>query len=197
MRSFPCTACPPLPPDMQTSLASSIESHVSVPVQQVTACLPNALVLIAMGNLRYQEKKENYVGRGNSPCIKKRKEKNRVDRDNSPYINYGKGDTLAQRTVSPFYHEATKQKVLMGIWRVTRSTWPKNLAVKSYIVSNSTPSGNKLVGIHKRMGMKSVSKVNGTLVVKSHQMDSIMEKTEGDADQSKATCIKARSHAHM
>eukprot|EP00983_Pelagomonas_calceolata_P039226 1137083-Pelagomonas_calceolata.AAC.1 len=72
-----------------------------------------------------------------------------------------------RRAVSPLNHKATKQKVLMGIWRVSGSSWPQNLAVGSGIAFNSTPSGNKLVGIHNRMGMEYTSKFNGTLVVKS------------------------------
>eukprot|EP00983_Pelagomonas_calceolata_P083741 1156224-Pelagomonas_calceolata.AAC.2 len=55
----------------------------------------------------------------------------------------------------------------MGIWRVPRSTQLQNLAVRSIIVFNSTPSGNKLVGIRNKMDMKFASKFNGTLVVKS------------------------------
>eukprot|EP00983_Pelagomonas_calceolata_P050709 1142093-Pelagomonas_calceolata.AAC.1 len=35
------------------------------------------------------------------------------------------------------------------------------------IVFNSAPSGNKLVGVHNRMGMKLASKFNGMLMVKS------------------------------
>eukprot|EP00983_Pelagomonas_calceolata_P079745 1154839-Pelagomonas_calceolata.AAC.1 len=38
---------------------------------------------------------------------------------------------------------------------------------RSITVVNSTPSGNKLVDILYKMSMKSVSKSNGTLVVKS------------------------------
>eukprot|EP00983_Pelagomonas_calceolata_P073454 1152141-Pelagomonas_calceolata.AAC.1 len=41
------------------------------------------------------------------------------------------------------------------------------MAVRSIIVFNSTPSDNKLVGIHNRMGMKFASKFIGALVVKS------------------------------
>eukprot|EP00983_Pelagomonas_calceolata_P011241 361459-Pelagomonas_calceolata.AAC.1 len=41
------------------------------------------------------------------------------------------------------------------------------MAEGSITVINSTPSGNKLVGITYRMGLKSVSKFNGTLVDKS------------------------------
>eukprot|EP00983_Pelagomonas_calceolata_P012933 412984-Pelagomonas_calceolata.AAC.1 len=57
----------------------------------------------------------------------------------------------------------------MGIWRVIGSTRLHNLrlAARSIIVSNSTPSGSKLVGIYDRMGMKFVSKFIGALVVKS------------------------------
>eukprot|EP00983_Pelagomonas_calceolata_P038182 1136701-Pelagomonas_calceolata.AAC.1 len=55
----------------------------------------------------------------------------------------------------------------MGIWRVSGSTWPQHLAVRSMIVFDSTPSGNKLVGIHNRMGMKFPSKFSGPLMVKS------------------------------
>eukprot|EP00983_Pelagomonas_calceolata_P040646 1137708-Pelagomonas_calceolata.AAC.2 len=41
------------------------------------------------------------------------------------------------------------------------------MAARGITVINSTPSGNKLVGILYRTGMKSVSKFNGTSVVKS------------------------------
>eukprot|EP00983_Pelagomonas_calceolata_P075213 1152901-Pelagomonas_calceolata.AAC.1 len=40
----------------------------------------------------------------------------------------------------PLHHKATKQKVLMGIWRVTGSTRLQKLPVRSIIVFNSTPS---------------------------------------------------------
>eukprot|EP00983_Pelagomonas_calceolata_P115587 1160217-Pelagomonas_calceolata.AAC.6 len=46
-------------------------------------------------------------------------------------------------------------------------TRPQNMAARSITFINSTFSGNKLVGILYRMGIKSVSKFNGTLVVKS------------------------------
>eukprot|EP00983_Pelagomonas_calceolata_P023959 754313-Pelagomonas_calceolata.AAC.3 len=46
----------------------------------------------------------------------------------------------------------------MGIWRLSGSTRLRNLAVRSIIAFNSTPSGNKLVGVHNRMGMKLASK---------------------------------------
>eukprot|EP00983_Pelagomonas_calceolata_P067202 1149401-Pelagomonas_calceolata.AAC.4 len=72
-----------------------------------------------------------------------------------------------RRAVSPLYHEATRQKTLMGIWRVTGSTRLQNLAVRGVCVFNSTPSGNKLVGIHNRTGMEFARKFNGMLVVKS------------------------------
>eukprot|EP00983_Pelagomonas_calceolata_P064047 1147953-Pelagomonas_calceolata.AAC.2 len=55
----------------------------------------------------------------------------------------------------------------MGIWRVIGSARLHNLAARSIPVFNSTPSGNKLVGIHDRMGMKFASKFIGGLVVKS------------------------------
>eukprot|EP00983_Pelagomonas_calceolata_P058955 1145712-Pelagomonas_calceolata.AAC.7 len=51
----------------------------------------------------------------------------------------------------------------MGIWRVSGGTRLHNLAARSIIVFNSTPNGNKLVGILYRMGMKSASKFNGTV----------------------------------
>eukprot|EP00983_Pelagomonas_calceolata_P030700 964210-Pelagomonas_calceolata.AAC.2 len=53
----------------------------------------------------------------------------------------------------------------MGIWRV-RSSWLQNLAVRSIDISNNTASGNKLVVICNRTGMKFVSKFNDTLMVK-------------------------------
>eukprot|EP00983_Pelagomonas_calceolata_P020310 641034-Pelagomonas_calceolata.AAC.1 len=55
----------------------------------------------------------------------------------------------------------------MGIWRVCGSTRFQNLAVRSMIVLNSMPSGNKLVGVHNRVGMKLASKFIGALMVKS------------------------------
>eukprot|EP00983_Pelagomonas_calceolata_P084082 1156293-Pelagomonas_calceolata.AAC.1 len=55
----------------------------------------------------------------------------------------------------------------MGIWKVSRSTRLQNLAARSMIVFNNTPSGNKLVGVHNRVGMKLASKFNDTLMVKS------------------------------
>eukprot|EP00983_Pelagomonas_calceolata_P040798 1137785-Pelagomonas_calceolata.AAC.5 len=53
-----------------------------------------------------------------------------------------------KRAVSPHRHKATKQRMLMGVWRVTGSTRLRNLAVRI----DSVPSGNTLVGAHKRMG---------------------------------------------
>eukprot|EP00983_Pelagomonas_calceolata_P032628 1023122-Pelagomonas_calceolata.AAC.3 len=50
----------------------------------------------------------------------------------------------------------------MGIWRVTGSIWLQNLAMINIVVFNTTPGGNKLVGIQNRMGMKFASKFNGT-----------------------------------
>eukprot|EP00983_Pelagomonas_calceolata_P038838 1136940-Pelagomonas_calceolata.AAC.1 len=58
----------------------------------------------------------------------------------------------------------------MGIWRVTGSTRLHNLAARSNLVFNSTPSGNKLVGIHNRMGMKFASKFIGALVGKFQRL---------------------------
>eukprot|EP00983_Pelagomonas_calceolata_P003987 129702-Pelagomonas_calceolata.AAC.1 len=55
----------------------------------------------------------------------------------------------------------------MGIWRVIGSTRLHNQATRSILVFNSTPSGNKLVGIHDRMGLEFASKFIGALVVKS------------------------------
>eukprot|EP00983_Pelagomonas_calceolata_P039397 1137170-Pelagomonas_calceolata.AAC.1 len=42
----------------------------------------------------------------------------------------------------------------MGIWRVTGSTQLQILAVRSICVFNCMSSGNKLVGILNRVGMK-------------------------------------------
>eukprot|EP00983_Pelagomonas_calceolata_P036030 1127557-Pelagomonas_calceolata.AAC.1 len=58
----------------------------------------------------------------------------------------------------------------MGIWRISGSTRLQNLAVRSMIVFNSTSSGNRLVGVHNRMGMKLASKFNGTLMVKLFEL---------------------------
>eukprot|EP00983_Pelagomonas_calceolata_P127668 1161429-Pelagomonas_calceolata.AAC.7 len=56
-----------------------------------------------------------------------------------------------RRAVSPLHHKAAKQKMPMGIWRVARSSWLQNLTVRNIFVFNSTPNGNKLVGIHHVM----------------------------------------------
>eukprot|EP00983_Pelagomonas_calceolata_P024443 770611-Pelagomonas_calceolata.AAC.1 len=56
----------------------------------------------------------------------------------------------------------------MGIWRVTGSTRLENLAVRSITVFHSTSSGNKLVCILNRMGMKFPSKFIGSLMVQSN-----------------------------
>eukprot|EP00983_Pelagomonas_calceolata_P095741 1158047-Pelagomonas_calceolata.AAC.2 len=66
------------------------------------------------------------------------------------------------RAVSLLHHKATEQEMLMGIWRVIGSTRLLSLAVRSILVFNSTPSGNKLVGVHNRMGVKLESKFSGT-----------------------------------
>eukprot|EP00983_Pelagomonas_calceolata_P047384 1140620-Pelagomonas_calceolata.AAC.13 len=60
----------------------------------------------------------------------------------------------------------------MGIWKVTGSNRLQGLAARRIIVFNSTPSGNKLVGIHNRMVIKFVSKSNCTLVVKVYNWNS-------------------------
>eukprot|EP00983_Pelagomonas_calceolata_P053482 1143307-Pelagomonas_calceolata.AAC.2 len=94
-----------------------------------------------------KEEKENCGGRGNSPYLR------------AATSIKEKGTHWLRRDVNPLHHKATKQKMLMGIWRVTGSTRVQNLAVRTphtrnIIVFNSTPSGNKLVGVHSRMGMQ-------------------------------------------
>eukprot|EP00983_Pelagomonas_calceolata_P033195 1039490-Pelagomonas_calceolata.AAC.1 len=107
------------------------------------------------GKLR--KEKENYVlrlvGRGNSPCI-----------------NQGEGDTLAQKTRESPPPRSCKKMILMHsppkipIWGSGGSLEaPGSMA----IIWLSTLSGDKLVGIHDKMGMKFASKFIGTLVVKS------------------------------
>eukprot|EP00983_Pelagomonas_calceolata_P124469 1161110-Pelagomonas_calceolata.AAC.1 len=55
----------------------------------------------------------------------------------------------------------------MGIWRVIGSTRLQNLTVRCVVVFNNTPSGNKLVCLNNRTGMKFESKFNGTVVVQA------------------------------
>eukprot|EP00983_Pelagomonas_calceolata_P080171 1155034-Pelagomonas_calceolata.AAC.2 len=57
--------------------------------------------------------------------------------------------------------------MLMGIRRVTESNRLQNLAVRNIIVSNSTPSGNKLVGIHKvtLFGFKAMGAESGDGII--------------------------------
>eukprot|EP00983_Pelagomonas_calceolata_P115946 1160253-Pelagomonas_calceolata.AAC.6 len=88
--------------------------------------------------------------------------------------------------MSPLHHKAAKQKMLMGIWRVTGSTQLQNLAVRGLIAFSGAPSGNKLVTkIHISKGLKSVSKFDGTLVDKSH--------TPGKKTKVKTTPSKTRT----
>eukprot|EP00983_Pelagomonas_calceolata_P062258 1147207-Pelagomonas_calceolata.AAC.1 len=47
----------------------------------------------------------------------------------------------------------------MGIWRVIGSNRLHDLAARSILVFKSMPSGNKLVDIHDRMGMKMIAMV--------------------------------------
>eukprot|EP00983_Pelagomonas_calceolata_P089078 1157272-Pelagomonas_calceolata.AAC.6 len=58
---------------------------------------------------------------------------------------------------------------MMGIWRVIGSTRLHNQAARIVFDFNSTSTrgGNKLVGVHNKMGMKFASKFIGALVVKS------------------------------
>eukprot|EP00983_Pelagomonas_calceolata_P124758 1161139-Pelagomonas_calceolata.AAC.7 len=55
--------------------------------------------------------------------------------------------------------------MLIRIWKVTGSIQLQSLDVRSIFVFKSTPSGNKLVVLHNRMGMKFASMFNGALVV--------------------------------
>eukprot|EP00983_Pelagomonas_calceolata_P132712 1161899-Pelagomonas_calceolata.AAC.4 len=89
-----------------------------------------------------KRKKEKYAGRGNSPCIIE-----------------GKGDTLAPKSRESLPPTSFKSEVLMGVWRVSGSTRLQNLAVRSAFFLNSTPSGNKFVGIFNRMGMQLRSRI--------------------------------------
>eukprot|EP00983_Pelagomonas_calceolata_P058592 1145558-Pelagomonas_calceolata.AAC.2 len=83
------------------------------------------------------------------------------------------------RAVTPLHPKAAKQKMLMWIWiwRDTGSIRLQDQVVRSIVVFNSMPSGNKLVGVHNRMGMQFASTFIGTLLVKSqhcHNMDSML-----------------------
>eukprot|EP00983_Pelagomonas_calceolata_P053662 1143386-Pelagomonas_calceolata.AAC.2 len=69
--------------------------------------------------------------------------------------------------MSPLHHKAVKEQELTRIRRINGSTQLQHLAVRNFIVFNSTPSGNKLVGVHNRMGMQFARKSKGMLVVKS------------------------------
>eukprot|EP00983_Pelagomonas_calceolata_P076758 1153555-Pelagomonas_calceolata.AAC.1 len=92
-------------------------------------------------------------------------------RGNSPYINLKQGETLAQESrESPPPQSLQKENAngdLEGSTLQVGSTWTQNLAVRGITVFISTSSGNKLVGILNQMGMKFMSKFNGTLMVQS------------------------------
>eukprot|EP00983_Pelagomonas_calceolata_P076306 1153372-Pelagomonas_calceolata.AAC.2 len=80
----------------------------------------------------------------------------------------GKGDALAPKSRESPPPQSLKTKVLMGVWRLTGSTWLQNLAVRSVFVLNGMPtcSGNKFVGIFNRTGIQFASKFHSTLVVR-------------------------------
>eukprot|EP00983_Pelagomonas_calceolata_P122321 1160896-Pelagomonas_calceolata.AAC.3 len=63
--------------------------------------------------------------------------------------------------------------------------------MRSIIVFNSTPSGNKLVGINNRMGMKFASKFNGMLVVQSQSFKLIkgMLNVTAPTDTQRVICM--------
>eukprot|EP00983_Pelagomonas_calceolata_P037643 1136440-Pelagomonas_calceolata.AAC.2 len=75
----------------------------------------------------------------------------------------------------------------MGIWRVIGSARLHNLATKSILVFNSTPSGNKLVGIHDIMGMKFASKFIGALVVDHEILEFFTEHKQCPPEPSRAS----------
>eukprot|EP00983_Pelagomonas_calceolata_P070290 1150728-Pelagomonas_calceolata.AAC.1 len=75
-------------------------------------------------------------------------------------IRWVPGSTLLQGT-------SVMMSVLIFNGTSGRGYGLQNLAVRSIIFFNNTPSGYKLVGVHNRMGMKLASKYNGTLMVKS------------------------------
>eukprot|EP00983_Pelagomonas_calceolata_P030131 944059-Pelagomonas_calceolata.AAC.1 len=95
--------------------------------------------------------------------------------------------------------------MLMGIWRVTGSTHLHNQSAGSNIVFNSTPSGNKLVGIQNRMGMKFASKFIGALMVKLHLFKLVKgvlseagpTNTQKDGVESNNFCINKFAEVYM
>eukprot|EP00983_Pelagomonas_calceolata_P085918 1156651-Pelagomonas_calceolata.AAC.2 len=93
--------------------------------------------------VRSWKDKRIYVGRGKKGKEKKRK--TTQAEETLPTSIKEKETHWLRRAVSLLHHKATKKKKLMGIW--------------------STPSGNKLVGILNRVGMKLTSKLNGTMVI--------------------------------
>eukprot|EP00967_Tisochrysis_lutea_P069622 scaffold91552_cov18-Tisochrysis_lutea.AAC.1 len=60
-----------------------------------------------------------------------------------------------------------EQTGLVEIGRVAGTALLQNLAVRSNVVSNSTPNCNEFVSIRNRIGINFASKLNGTLVVQS------------------------------
>eukprot|EP00983_Pelagomonas_calceolata_P038534 1136819-Pelagomonas_calceolata.AAC.3 len=71
---------------------------------------------------------------------REKEKKKYIGRRVSPYISSGKGDTLAQKSRESPSPRSCKKKALMGIWRVFGITRLQNLAARSILVFNSTPS---------------------------------------------------------
>eukprot|EP00983_Pelagomonas_calceolata_P023840 750498-Pelagomonas_calceolata.AAC.1 len=76
-------------------------------------------------------------------------------------------ETLAQKSCVSPPPLSYKTENSNGDLEVNGSARLQNLAERSTCVFNSTPCGNKLVGIRNKMGTKFASKFNSTLVVKS------------------------------
>eukprot|EP00983_Pelagomonas_calceolata_P118074 1160469-Pelagomonas_calceolata.AAC.6 len=85
---------------------------------------------------------------------------------------YWKGGTLTQKGRESPPPQSCKTEVLMGIWKVTGSTWLQNLTVRSVIAFIYTP---ELVGIHNRTGMEFAGNLSGTLMFQFQLFDVVKD----------------------
>eukprot|EP00983_Pelagomonas_calceolata_P039390 1137165-Pelagomonas_calceolata.AAC.1 len=104
---------------------------------------------------------QNYTGAGTELKLS-------AGRGKSPYINKGKGDTLAQRSCESPPPQCCKTESangdLEGYWKHPAPEPGCDFFV--FPIARLVVTSFKLVGIHNRMGMKCMSKFDGTLVVK-------------------------------
>eukprot|EP00983_Pelagomonas_calceolata_P022194 697964-Pelagomonas_calceolata.AAC.1 len=77
---------------------------------------------------------------------RKRKRKEKLRRQETLPISIKEKETYwLRRDVSPLHHKATKQEVLMGIWRITISARLQSLAVRTLVFNSKSSVAKQLI----------------------------------------------------